>query len=194
MTPITRLYDSYATAQVVVQDLKSAGVADSEISVVANSAATEVDHEPSNTAAGASLGAVAGGGAGLLAGLGMLAIPGVGPVVAAGWLAAMLTGAVAGAASGGIIGALTEIGHTHEDAEVYAEGLRRGGTLITVRTEDRRQAEVEAIMDRSSAVNTRARRDEYQNAGWSGFDPDAAPHTMSDIERDRIRQASRYER
>ena len=188
MTAITRLYDSYAHAQVVLHDLKVAGIADSDISVVANQKGAGIE-ESSNTATGASLGAVAGGGAGLLAGLGMMAIPGVGPVVAAGWLAATLAGAVAGAASGGIIGALTEIGHSPEDAELYAEGLRRGGTLVTVRAESRRQSEIEMIMDRARPVNTGLRRDEYRNAGWSGFDPKAAPHAMSDVERERMRQS-----
>ena len=193
MTPITRLYDSYAHAQIVIQDLKAAGIADTEISVVANRNATGIEDEASNTGTGASIGAIAGGGAGLLAGLGIMAIPGVGPVVAAGWLAATLAGAVAGAASGGIIGALTEIGHTPEDAELYAEGLRRGGTMVTVRTAARREAEVEKIMDKSKPVNTVARRDEYRTAGWSGFDPKAAPHTMTDVERERMRQAMRQD-
>lgn len=193
MTPITRLYDSYAHAQTVIQDLKAAGIADTEISVVANRNATGIEDESSNTGTGASIGAIAGGGAGLLAGLGIMAIPGVGPVVAAGWLAATLAGAVAGAASGGIIGALTEIGHTPEDAELYAEGLRRGGTMVTVRTAARREAEVEKIMDKSKPVNTVARRDEYRTAGWSGFDPKAAPHTMTDVERERMRQAMRQD-
>lgn len=189
MTTITRLYDSYAHARIVIRDLKAAGIADSDISVVANQAGASIEEETSNTATGASLGAVAGGGAGLLAGLGMMAIPGVGPVVAAGWLAATLAGAVAGAASGGVIGALTELGHTPEDAELYAEGLRRGGTLVTVRADSRRETEIALIMDRSQPVDTGLRRDEYRNAGWSGFDPAAAPHTMSDVERERMRQA-----
>lgn len=193
MTAITRLYDSYAQAQVVLRNLKAAGIADSEISVVANRTGAGIEEENSNTATGASLGAVAGGGAGLLAGLGMMAIPGVGPVVAAGWLAATLAGAAAGAASGGIIGALTEIGHTPEDAELYAEGLRRGGTIVTVRTESRREAEVKLIMDRTHPVDTGMRRDEYRNAGWSGFNSQAAPHTMSEAERERMRQAMRQD-
>ena len=193
MTAITRLYDSYAQAQVVLRNLKAAGIADSEISVVANRTGAGIEEETSNTATGASLGAVAGGGAGLLAGLGMMAIPGVGPVVAAGWLAATLAGAAAGAASGGIIGALTEIGHTPEDAELYAEGLRRGGTLVTVRTDSRRDAEVELIMDRTRPVDTGMRRDEYRSAGWRGFDSQAAPHTMSEAERERMRQAMRQD-
>ena len=193
MTAITRLYDSYAHAQIVVRDLKAAGFADNVISVVANPKAAGIEEDSSNTATGASIGAVAGGGAGLLAGLGLMAIPGVGPVVAAGWLAATLAGVVAGAASGGIIGALTEIGHTPEEAEIYAEGLRRGGTLVTVRPQSSREAEVERIMDRSSPVDTGLRRDEYRTGGWSGFDPKATPHTPSDLERERMRQSMTHD-
>ena len=37
------------------------------------------------------------------------------------------------AVAGGILGALTEAGVSEEDAQVYAEGVRRGGTLLTVR-------------------------------------------------------------
>ena len=57
MTAITRLYDSYSHARSVVRDLRTIGILDSEISVVANSNATTVDNETSNTATGASVGA-----------------------------------------------------------------------------------------------------------------------------------------
>jgi hypothetical protein len=170
MTVVTRLYDTYTHAQTVVRDLKAIGISESDISVFANPKGEGYEEETSNTATGASLGAAVGGGAGLLTGLGMMAIPGVGPVVAAGWLAATLAGAVAGAASGGIIGALTEIGHSREDSEIYAEGLRRGGTLVTVRTVPPRETEVELVMDRSQPVDTGTRRAEYSRAGWTGFD------------------------
>ena len=67
----------------------------------------------------------------------MLAVPGIGPVVGLGWLAATavgaVTGAAVGAATGGLIGSLTEAGVSEQDAHVYAEGVRRGGTLLSVR-------------------------------------------------------------
>ena len=77
---------------------------------------------------------MSGGGAGLLAGLGMLALPGIGPVIAAGWLATAIAGAVADGAAGGVIGALVEAGVSQKDAALYVEGVRRGGTLIAIRT------------------------------------------------------------
>ena len=87
------------------------------------------DRAAEGAATGAGIGAGLGGAAGLLAGLGVLAIPGLGPVVAAGWLASTTLGVMAGAATGTIVGALTEAGVSEEEAPLYAEGVRRGGTL-----------------------------------------------------------------
>ncbi len=98
-------------------------------------------------------GTVLGGGAGLLAGLGMLAIPGIGPVVAAGWLVATALGAGVGAASGGLLGSLIGAGVAETDAHTYAEGVRRGGTLVTVRAEGNQSAMVEAILAKHAAVD-----------------------------------------
>jgi uncharacterized membrane protein len=141
MPTITRIYDTYDHARAVFDELRRNGFMDAEISLVANKSTSERFgnvKDASGTATGAEVGAAVGGGAGLLAGLGVIAIPGIGPVVAAGWLAATLLGAVAGAASGGLIGALTDTGLSEEDAGVYAETVRRGGTMVVVKNADAR--------------------------------------------------------
>ena len=102
-------------------------------------------------------GTLLGGGAGLLAGIGALAIPGIGPLVAAGWLVSTLAGAAAGAAGGGLIGALTGAGVSHEEANAYNEGVKRGGTLVTVRVKDADASRVESIMQQRSPVDWRTR-------------------------------------
>src|ERR1700733_5508278 len=153
---ITALYDSYEDAESAVRDLEAAGVRDEEISIVANNTGEryrthvkEGNEAGTGAEAGATFGAVVGGTVGILAGLGMLAIPGVGPVVAAGWLAAAAVGAVGGAAvggaGGGLIGAMIGNGVPEQDAHVYAEGVRRGGTLVTVRVEEAMVPTAEAI-------------------------------------------------
>jgi hypothetical protein len=124
-----------------------------------------------------------------LAGLGLLAIPGVGPVVAAGWLVALAVGAAGGAAAGGLLGGLVGSGISKEHAEVYAEGIRRGGTLVSVRAAEEQVARVESILDRN-AVDPAARRDHYTSAGWSAYDTNAPLLTAADIERER--QAHRH--
>src|SRR4249919_2643674 len=111
MKAVTKVFDNYNAANRAVTELEAAGVAASDISLVANkyvSAKYENVQEVSEAATGAGIGAVVGGTAGLLAGLGLMAIPGLGPVVAAGWLASTAVGAVAAGAAGGIIGALVD--------------------------------------------------------------------------------------
>jgi len=192
---ISRLYDRYADAERAVTALESAGIPNSDISIVANNSdewysgkkdrdGDGVDDRAESAGKGAGIGAGLGGAAGLLAGLGLLAIPGLGPVVAAGWLAATAVGAAAGAATGGIIGALTEAGVSEEDAHTYAEGVRRGGTLVTARVPDADRAKLDAILDQSS-VNIRERRAMWQKSGWQRFDPESKPYGVEEVRRER---------
>ena len=187
MATLSRLYDDYETASMVVRALENAGVPASDISLISNNAEGRIRTSSADgtdtgdaAGAGAGVGAMVGGAAGLLAGLGMIAIPGIGPVVAAGWLASTLAGAAAGGAAGGILGALTEAGIEESDAPLYAEGLRRGGAIVTVRVSDADRLRVENLLDRSS-VNLPERAATYRSAGWTGFDP-AAPYP---VDRDR---------
>ncbi|WP_245614873.1 general stress protein [Muricoccus aerilatus] len=133
----------------------------------------DTDEAASGAGTGATIGTVLGGGAGLLAGIGALAIPGIGPIVAAGWLVAALTGAGAGAAAGGLLGSLTGAGVEERDAHVYSEGVRRGGSLVTVRTDDARAAEAEAIMVRYNPVDATSREADYRAGGWTTYQGDA---------------------
>lgn len=187
-TTITRSYDSYASAKQVVTDLKTAGFKDSEISLIAHK---ESDPLMDGIATGAGVGAAAGGAAGLLTGLGLMAIPGVGPVVAAGWLATTalgaLAGGAAGAAAGGIIDALVDSGVERDDAPVYAETVRRGGTVVSVKTEDARRSVATDIMDRAAPVDIAARGKAYRDDGWTTYSPDAKDYTREQIEAERQR-------
>lgn len=191
---LTGLFNSYDDASAAVAELESLGIPHSNISIIANNADNRwsgdgrlsgtADHA-SGTGTGASLGAVLGGGAGLLAGLGMLAIPGLGPVVAAGWLASTAVGAAAGAAAGGLIGALTDAGVSREDAEVYAEGVRRGGAIVSARVDEPLASRAEAILRGPRSIDPVKRRTAYQQSGWTGFDPRAESYSASQIERER---------
>jgi hypothetical protein len=194
---ISRLYNSYPDAAKAVSALEAAGVPHSDISLVANNSddwySTDkkidkdrdgVDDRAEGAGKGAGIGAGIGGAAGLLAGLGLLAIPGVGPVVAAGWLAATAAGAAAGAATGGVIGALTEAGVSNEDAETYAEGVRRGGTLVSARIPDGDRSKLESILNQS-AVDVQSRRTSWEKSGWKSFDPAAKPYSADDVRKER---------
>lgn len=190
MTAVTRAYDSFPQAQKVVSKLETAGVPSADISLVANKNVSDKYAKVENLSEagpGAGLGAAVGGGAGLLAGLGLLAIPGIGPVVAVGWLASTALGALAGATAGGLIGAMIDSGVPEDHAHVYSEAVRRGGTLVTVRTSTIADDKISAIMDGYEPINAVARREDYRREGWSKYDP-AAPNytqTAADIERMR---------
>lgn len=193
---VTCLYDSFEDAAQTVRDLEAAGVPENDMSMVVNNADDRYSQlaQPDDTGAdakigaetGAGIGGVIGGGAGLLAGLGLLAIPGVGPVVAAGWLVATAAGAAigagTGAATGGLLGAMTGAGVSSEHAHVYAEGVRRGGTLVTARVDETRVPEIDTIMHQHRAIDADKRGRTYRDAGWEAFDERAAP---SDVSRDR---------
>ncbi|HMI44132.1 MAG TPA: hypothetical protein VK516_10930, partial [Gemmatimonadaceae bacterium] len=154
---ISRLYNDYADAREAVRNLEAAGVEHNDINIIASNADNWYsssdrkgdkretfpdrdldgkDDRAEAAGAGAGVGAAVGGTAGLLAGLGLMAIPGVGPVVAAGWLVSTLAGAAAGGAAGSVLGALTQAGVSKEDADIYAEGLRRGGAVVSARVPD----------------------------------------------------------
>jgi hypothetical protein len=196
MQTITGLYDNHADARAVVRALEDAGIASDRISIVGRDGDERDDNAGEGAATGAGIGAAVGGTGGLLAGLGMLAIPGIGPVVAAGWLAATAAGAVAGAAAGGaaggIIGSLTNEGVDEKDAHVYAEGVRRGSTLVSARVDDSEAEVAQAILKANAPVDLDTRRASYREAGWERFDGSLPEYTEEDVlkERDRLRQTT----
>lgn len=186
---IVGLFDDYRDADSAIRELEAAGIPSSDISLIANNTADRYGSyapygadrteraQGSGTGTGAGIGAVLGGAAGLLAGIGALAIPGVGPVVAAGALAATLAGAGVGAVVGGLVGALVDAGIPREHADIYAEAVRRGGTLVTVRAEDTQRDRVSAILNRHSPVDIEERAESWRQTGWTGFDERAEPYT-----------------
>src|SRR6185369_1153395 len=111
---VTGLYETREMALETANELKSASIAESDISIVAaretsDRAASDGDTgnmTDTGVGQGAAVGGMLGGGLGLAAGLGALVIPGIGPVVALGWLLPAAMGAAVGASGGGVLGAL----------------------------------------------------------------------------------------
>lgn len=196
---VVGLFESASDARQALQELRDAGFDGDDISLVANNArgdygddaefnTTTRDGTVSEAEEGAGLGAtggaVLGGLGGLLVGLGALAIPGIGPVIAAGTLATTLgttaLGAGIGAAAGGLTGALVGAGIPEEDANVYAEGVRRGDALVTVRADDDAEAQSAAdIMNRNNVVDIDDRGEQFRSSGWTRFDAAAEPYEVA---------------
>lgn len=178
---IVALYDDIAVARQVIEDLVNANFERSSISLIINDAHNHYSHylskdyvpkEDAVTAGeGARFGSVVGALAGLLIGAAALTIPGVGLAIAAGPVVGALTGILAGAITGGITGALVKSGVPEDEAPYYAEGIRRGGTLISLKTSDTLLAE--DIMNRNGSTNIHERINVWRQEGWKGFDADS---------------------
>lgn len=188
-------FDTVAGATTVARELRAAGFLETDINVIANNSQREFTRDTTpvadgDDANGAATGAIAGGALGGAAGLALsllgLAIPGVGPILAAGPIAAALAGAGAGAVAGGLIGGLTDLGVPETEAGYYAEAVRRGGAVVTVRADTSRVNEVESIMHDHGAFDIDERVEQWRSAGWKGYDPEARPFTHDEIERDRM--------
>lgn len=137
---VSAVFDSHADAERAVSQLRSAGVADNAISIVAQ-------HDGKNTTTDGNgdtqefVGKVAAGaGIGTLLGIAALAIPGVGPLVAAGAIAsaaipaAAVTGAALGGAVGGLEKVMTDHGVSRVDASYYEGRINEGGVFVSVDT------------------------------------------------------------
>ena len=135
------VFVSSQAARDAVRRLRDAGIAADEISVVAGRDVA------SDVAADAGIGAALGGIGGLLLGFTAILIPGIGPAVAAGPLLAALGGAGVGAVAGGLIGALNEAGVPEEEARDYAESIRAGNVLLTVRASAADAEQARRILD-----------------------------------------------
>lgn len=170
MKTVTGLFDTRTQAHSAVSDLEKAGVPSDKISILGRS---EGETEAGDgAAAGAGVGVLAGGVGGLLAGLGLVAIPGIGPVVAAGWLASMAAGAATGGVAGSLLGALAGSGIEKDEATLYEEGVRRGGVLVAVRTNEADEVTIRSLLVSNGAVDINARRDMYLSTD-TATDPEA---------------------
>jgi hypothetical protein len=149
-TRVTAIFPNRNDAESAVNWLRSQGVPDSRISILARheqdtarmaerTGAERVDDDPgSDIARGAGTGLAAGAGVGAIFGLAAAAIPGVGPFITAGALAnalgvmggAAAAGAIVGGTSGAVAGALAKWGLDQADANYYGTEVERGGIFV----------------------------------------------------------------
>ncbi len=212
---VVAIFDNFQTANDAVRELVDSGFPRDNISIIANNSRGEygyyaasdegpaavdndtvADETGAGAGVGAGIGAAIGGIGGLLVGLGALTIPGIGPVIAAGPLAVALStltgagvGAVAGGVTGGLLGALIGLGVPEEEAEYYAEGVRRGGVLVTVQADDYNTDQITDVLNRHDPINIKQRANEWREQGWTGFDPNAKP-----VGTDRTNMTQPYRR
>lgn len=187
---IVGLFNTFSDAQVLVDDLLTLGIERDAISVFSSERPADqlrerelygethdsIADQPEDASAiqGALGGMTIGGALGLLLGIGTLAIPGIGPVLAAGPLAAAFGSTAVGAGIGGLIGVLSNAGVSHDDALLFNEGLRRGGTLVSAHVHENMIDATEMAFERAGAVNIQQRAADWHAEGWT---PTSRPPT-----------------
>ena len=136
---VTGLFYKYAHANSAVDALMRLGYQQKDISLIMSEHTRNNDFrrdEGNKTLEGVGVGVSVGGTTGAviaaLAAVGTtLAIPGLGLFIA-GPLVAAVAGAGAGSVVGGLVGALVGTGIPQNRAELYDEGLRKGGVVLGV--------------------------------------------------------------
>ena len=151
MGRVTAVFDDRTQAERAISALRSRGIPDRDISIVARrpedvdvTGATGHHTEGSDAGGRIGKGALAGAGVGTLFGLAAALIPGIGPFIAAGTLATALgttggaaaAGAIVGGTSGAIAGAFSKAGYSKDEAEFYAPAVEKGAILVAVDTDD----------------------------------------------------------
>lgn len=182
---VVGLFESYEDANDAVIELGNSGYTKDQIDIMVreNVVKDKLQNQTvekdvgEGTVSGARAGALVGGIAGTILGVGALLIPGVGPVITLGTLSTAIgsaaVGAGVGAAGGGVLGSLTGLGLPKEEAEVYAEGVKRGGILVVVDATERDT--VEEIFHSHNAVNVQSARSKWSASGWKNFDESVNP-------------------
>ena len=191
---VVALYDRLDNANETILELVAGGFSRDDISLIAYDANGKhyTENEDVTGGEGASFGAVVGGLTGVVAGLSTIIIPGIGPILAAGPLVAMLggaasaaVGAAVGAVAGGITASLVHLGIPADEAEYYAESVRRGSALVTVAATGDDATDAMNIMYRHHPVNVENRAAQWRKQGWQGFDPQANPYDAEALAKER---------
>lgn len=207
---IVALYDHRSDAETASRDLQAAGFESSVIEILSHSDLSsggwgdrDLSGSPTGTAAGtltgdSSIGAASGMARTDLS-TGYVASPNTVPATGAGLgmesglgagagMGTMGSGGImTGTATGGMLARLTGWGIPNQDAQVYAEGVRRGGSLLKLRLEEEDVDRAMDVLERGNVVDVEERGSAYRETGWTGYDETAAYYDDQSAEEERVR-------
>ena len=198
MEVITGVFESRDKAEKAISQLRSLGIPDQQIGILAPGSAsadtiergmpvTDTEDPGMGRAMGAAVGGAMGAAGGATLGLAVatLAIPGIGPVIAFGMVGAGLLGLV-GAAAGSAVGDTVEEelgeGIPHEDVYLYEEVLRHGKSIvIAYADDDSEQADRAAeVLETAGAEDIETLRERW----WEELRERESAHYDGDFTRD----------
>ncbi len=192
---IVALYDHFKDAQAAAAAIVQAGAAGDRIALLANDsngdhptlsinpayAREQFDEDSNKQSRFVTLGEVGiglGGVIGFLAYVSPIAIPGVAATAAYGAWVPVVVAAVIGGVIGVVVGLLTDHGVSGADTALYAEGLQRGGTLITAVVAEDLAGRATEILKNHNAAKVEERPADWSAEGWVSLDTHHAdmPH------------------
>jgi len=196
MEVVTGVFSSRDKADAAISELRSAGIPDQRIGILAPGSdkvetgvpITDTEDPGMGRAMGAAVGGAMGAAGGATLGLAVasLAIPGIGPVVAFGMVGAALLGLV-GAAAGSAVGDTVEEelgeGIPHEDVYLYEDALRYGDSIVIAYADHGDQADrAREVLNSAGAEDIDTLRERW----WEELRDDERTHYRGDFDRDEM--------
>ncbi len=80
---------------------------------------------------------------------------------------------------------LSDLGVPEDEAMLYAEGVRRGGSLVVARVDDDKAQRLAEIMNTHRPVNLEQRSAGWKKRGYTGYKRTAAPLNREDVAKER---------
>jgi hypothetical protein len=204
MEIVTGVFESRADAERAVNQLRSLGIPQDKIGLLAPDSrpenlergvpVTDTEEPGMGRAMGAAVGGAMGAAGGATLGLAAatLAVPGIGPVIAFGLVGAALLGTV-GAAAGAAVGDTVEEqlgeGVPHEDVFLYEDALRQGRSIVIAFADDDRADEAREAIKDAGAADIETLREQW----WAGLRDDERSYYHND-QRDFDRDEVTYRR
>lgn len=186
---IVALYDHRSEAETASRDLQAAGFESSAVEILSHADLTSGGWSGGSGTSGlgtttgdSSVGAASGMAPTDLS-TGYVASPNTVPGSSMG----TGMGATTGTTAGGILTRLSGWGIPNHDAQVYAEGVRRGGSLLKLRLDEEDVDRAMEVLERGNVVDVEERGTAYRESGWTGFDEGADYYDDSSAEEERLR-------
>jgi len=88
-------------------------------------------------------------------------------------------------ARGKVLPSLTGAGVPQDDAQVYAEGVRRGSALVVGTVDDNKADQAVSILDRNNTIDIDKLGSRYRETGYKGYDETQAAYTEPDLTSER---------
>jgi hypothetical protein len=186
---VVALYDHFADARAAVSSIVQAGAAVDRVALMANDsngdhpsltvnpayAREQFDEDSQKQSLFVTLGEVGIGLGGLIGFLGYISpitIPGIAQLAEKGAWVPVVVLAVIGGVLGVIIGLVLSRDLSSKDAELYTEGLKNGGTLVTVAVDEGIAGKVAEAFKKHGPRRVEERPAEWSAEGWVSLDVD----------------------